>query len=271
MSRRWYCDLCWKYIEPQQRHHAFWCFLASTMRRTSWRRKYRCGRVEAGICTVDMYVLESIFKSQKGRCFYSGLPMVLRRGVAWKASPERLDTQKGYVDGNVVLVCSEFNGFRQMSAERIQKMLEDGRESESRPINEDELTQYWKKFKTRNKNINISIEDLIAQHIDQDGRCVFSNVPLTLNTNDAYYQPSIIFPTNGGFRLIIRALQLSSSGRWSKEKYDTLKYHFLVRNGEDIIMSTVCRRRSPRLLQKEENLHVDLQLARTGWRGVRQY
>ena len=47
--------------------------------------------------------------NQGGRCAYSG--MLLRYGgnISWAASLERLDSQKGYTDDNVVWVCSEWN------------------------------------------------------------------------------------------------------------------------------------------------------------------
>ena len=52
--------------------------------------------------------LDKLIK-QGGRCAYSG--MLLRYGgnISWTASLERLDSQKGYTDDNVVWVCSEWN------------------------------------------------------------------------------------------------------------------------------------------------------------------
>ena len=53
--------------------------------------------------------LTVLLVQQKGRCKYFGITMALEPNMAWKCSPERLDASKGYVEGNVVLVCNEFN------------------------------------------------------------------------------------------------------------------------------------------------------------------
>lgn len=46
---------------------------------------------------------------QKGRCYYSGIPLVFKSNSEWKCSLERLDNKKGYTNENTVLICVEFN------------------------------------------------------------------------------------------------------------------------------------------------------------------
>jgi hypothetical protein len=55
--------------------------------------------------TVDD--LKDMYKKQDGRCAISGAPMKEKRGNhdPYNMSPERLDNKKGYVVGNVVLIC----------------------------------------------------------------------------------------------------------------------------------------------------------------------
>jgi hypothetical protein len=55
--------------------------------------------------TVDD--LKDMYKKQHGRCTISGVPMKEKRGNhdPYNMSPERLDNKKGYVAGNVVLIC----------------------------------------------------------------------------------------------------------------------------------------------------------------------
>jgi hypothetical protein len=55
--------------------------------------------------TVDD--LKAMYKKQHGRCAISGAPMKEKRGYhdPYNMSPERLDNKKGYVAGNVVLIC----------------------------------------------------------------------------------------------------------------------------------------------------------------------
>ena len=52
-----------------------------------------------------------LFNIQNGLCAYSGIPLKFgcRYTDNWLCSPERLDTTKGYVKGNVCLICHEFN------------------------------------------------------------------------------------------------------------------------------------------------------------------
>jgi hypothetical protein len=55
--------------------------------------------------TVDN--LKEMYKKQHGRCAISGVSMKEKRndGNPYNMSPERLDNKKGYVAGNVVLIC----------------------------------------------------------------------------------------------------------------------------------------------------------------------
>lgn len=59
--------------------------------------------------------IEQIYADQDGKCFYSKLPLVLKQGAEWMASLERLDETLGYIDGNVALICYEFNSCFQSS------------------------------------------------------------------------------------------------------------------------------------------------------------
>lgn len=53
-------------------------------------------------------ILDKIIE-QKGRCFYSSIPLVFKIKSDWMCSLERLDNNIGYTDANVVLICNEFN------------------------------------------------------------------------------------------------------------------------------------------------------------------
>jgi hypothetical protein len=56
---------------------------------------------------IDLEHVVGLFVEQKGRCFYSRAPMTTEG--PFKISLERLDTTKGYVKGNVVLICMMLN------------------------------------------------------------------------------------------------------------------------------------------------------------------
>ena len=67
------------------------------------RRKARQGNIDAN------YLLDLVLE-QGGLCAYSGMPMdLLRPHSHWRASLERIDTQKGYLKHNCCLIAAEFN------------------------------------------------------------------------------------------------------------------------------------------------------------------
>ena len=62
---------------------------------------------------IDFEYLFELYHSQTGLCAYSGIPMVFDQCTEknWTISLERIDVLKGYIKGNVCLVCIEFNTF----------------------------------------------------------------------------------------------------------------------------------------------------------------
>jgi hypothetical protein len=73
---------------------------------------------------------------QKGRCYYSNIPMTYKPKSHWMCSIERLNNKKGYTNENTVLICIEFNtgdwsahtndndGSSQWSREKFKYLLE---------------------------------------------------------------------------------------------------------------------------------------------------
>ena len=61
-------------------------------------------------CDLDYADILRILLQQRGRCFYSGVPLQYKRPhTDWVMSLERLDNSLGYVKGNCVLIATEFN------------------------------------------------------------------------------------------------------------------------------------------------------------------
>lgn len=120
-----YCRSCLRenISKPGKTDKPFWTRMINTMR-TNAAIRGRRGRLGASECSMKASDLKRQYQMQRGRCYYSGLTMVLHSNVSWKASPERIDTNKGYINGNVVLVCAEFNGHHQLTAKRLKDLID---------------------------------------------------------------------------------------------------------------------------------------------------
>lgn len=61
-------------------------------------------------CTLTVEDCLDMLWAQRGRCYYSGVPVnYLRPNSHWRLSCERLDNHKGYTQDNCVFVAAEFN------------------------------------------------------------------------------------------------------------------------------------------------------------------
>lgn len=66
---------------------------------------------ECRIFTLTLNDLLDKIISQKGRCYYSDIPLVFKSNCDWKTSIERVNNKLGYTKENTVLICVEFNSF----------------------------------------------------------------------------------------------------------------------------------------------------------------
>eukprot|EP00397_Hematodinium_sp_SG-2012_P039407 GEMP01043018.1.p1 GENE.GEMP01043018.1~~GEMP01043018.1.p1 ORF type:complete len:458 (+),score=30.25 GEMP01043018.1:139-1512(+) len=95
------------------------------------------GRVIAGEFDLTIDYILNLYRHQKGLCFYSGARLSLQPRSDWLCSIERLDNKRGYVDGNVALICGEFQsgdssykaklpvkGTAQWSKEKVAMLLQ---------------------------------------------------------------------------------------------------------------------------------------------------
>lgn len=81
------------------------------------------GRIECAEMTLTLLDLVNIYNNQKGRCFYSNVPLSICSGENWLISLERLDPAGSYVLENVVLCALEFNSASQWSTSKVQNLL----------------------------------------------------------------------------------------------------------------------------------------------------
>lgn len=83
-------------------------------------------------CNIDAVYLKELFDSQDGKCAISGIQMTMNRARAKKdkkspyyASVDRIDNKKGYIRGNVQLVCLGINYMRNtFSIEKTKEFLQ---------------------------------------------------------------------------------------------------------------------------------------------------
>ena len=66
--------------------------------------------------------LIDLWYSQKGICTVSTIPMVHVPNSNWKCSLERINPLDGYVQGNVKLICQEFNTQRQWTSQMVNDL-----------------------------------------------------------------------------------------------------------------------------------------------------
>ncbi|MGE8205862.1 hypothetical protein ACQKP0_15000 [Heyndrickxia sp. NPDC080065] len=87
--------------------------------------------------------LEEIWEQQEGKCAITGLQMNFKKGSALRVSPDRIDNNIGYFDGNVRLVGWKFNNIRgSRPAKDSDPIIKKGVEE----IQKELLQQLWQKI-----------------------------------------------------------------------------------------------------------------------------
>ena len=142
----------------------FFSHLAKGMQNSANKRLY-LGRINAGDCIIDNLYLIGLFNWQQGRCFYSGIQMITQPHSSWKASPERLNNDLGYIPGNVVLICLEFNttglGWSRNKVISIPNLI-------NQSIDLDQLRKEIDESRKRPKNKPKSAYRIITLHVFYD-------------------------------------------------------------------------------------------------------
>lgn len=89
--------------------------------RSSTKHRNKKGRNHES-CEYTFDDILRLWESQGGLCAYSGIPMTFGsyEDKWWTCSAERIDNTKGYVKGNVCLICYEFNTHQQWSKGKIE-------------------------------------------------------------------------------------------------------------------------------------------------------
>lgn len=81
------------------------------IRLTALKQRHKSKKFDGEIVSLDYLV--SLYEQQRGICALSGIPMhVTLHHTDLTVSPDRIDTNKGYIEGNVRLVCARANMMR---------------------------------------------------------------------------------------------------------------------------------------------------------------
>lgn len=99
----------------------FQVLLNASKKRAINRAKNEQG--SAGDFTIDLEDIENLHENQKGTCYYSGIPYVLKIKSHFQCSLERLDPKKGYTPDNIALVILELNNASQWTIQKFTTFL----------------------------------------------------------------------------------------------------------------------------------------------------
>lgn len=99
-----WCKACARH----KQHERSCTFRANILTLINSARRRACRR--ARVCTLAPEDLLNALQVQRGRCFYSGVPMECwHPNSHWRMSLERLNNDHGYTPDNVALIAAEFN------------------------------------------------------------------------------------------------------------------------------------------------------------------
>jgi hypothetical protein len=130
---------------------------------------------------ISLEYLEDLYQIQEGKCYISGITMNAGSHHHWKMSIERLNNNIGYMNNNVVLICSEFqSAHRQITIERWDylTLLVRGN-MENLPDEDEFLTEYVNNSKIR-KNNNKNVKKI---QTNDDGQTKCNVCDIWLNAD----------------------------------------------------------------------------------------
>lgn len=101
---------------------------------------------------IDYEYLMELWAKQNGRCVITNLPMVHHWNSMLSISIDRVDSSKGYVKGNVQLVCQAINRLKNNNAnEDVEAFLESCFIEHLGSMSEEQIMNSWKSARARSE------------------------------------------------------------------------------------------------------------------------
>jgi hypothetical protein len=99
--------------------------LITSSKRSAIKREKR-GRPSCGECNMTVSMIQNIAKKQNNKCVYSGYDLEWKINSKNKASIDRIDSTKGYIEGNLQLVTYNVNTAKSnMSDAEFKTLIQD--------------------------------------------------------------------------------------------------------------------------------------------------
>jgi hypothetical protein len=226
----------------------------------SAKQSFNQKRVDEFDLTPD-FLLE-LYQKQEGKCYYSGITMSLVTNSDWLISLERINPKiRKYIKTNVALCCWELNGFKQITKDKLDRMLtlSEAKINEEAfrakiatalnppkdQISKNLLRQFCRtrcaaaKANTKNRILKRKREDciefelttniLLEKLLYQQGRCYYSNIPMSIVSGSDFLASVERLDPSVGYTLkntVWACLEFNSAQQWTKEKFNYFFEHF---------------------------------------------
>lgn len=189
-------------------------------------------------------IVSKLYKQQRARDYYTQIPFSKNIGSPFTPSPERIDRNRGYVDGNIVLcfqilnVGGNIDWTRKLTmqiyfASKFPTHYTDIKQLDGNEKVRALLNSSKSCSATRNKNgrveagtHSLTIDDILQITEKQNFRCALSKIPLVFKNNHSWMASIDRIDTTKGYhinncRIVIH--RLNSQCTWNIESWKYFK------------------------------------------------
>jgi hypothetical protein len=186
--------------------------------------------------TLTSGLLTQMYSNQNHRCALSGVVLNPIRSKDWAISVDRINNDLGYTPDNVRLVAAEFQHAHSWTKEKIQdakqysllkgsfaiKVIRKMQNPIFRMIKVSMSHLHRHSKRTPRIAVKLGYDDLIRQYVKQEGRCFYSNIPMTA-CHDGWWQMSLerLDQEKGyePYNVVWICLAFQTPKQWSREKF----------------------------------------------------